>query len=259
MNQLFQAFSNAYRKFNADRCPLLASALVHSAIFSLFPLLLGVLSLSVYVLGSSQSFMDKVVPILKMIAPIGIEEIARSISVVKHTSIIFAIVGIVGFLWGSASIFGAIESSLNVVWEVKKDRSFLKKSLVVVVAAFIVWVILIGSVVITLWMNAIGLRGFSTFLPALNLIVSVMVFGLIYWFFPNCSVGFKSAFAGAVFTSVFWEIAKFLFSIYITRIVDYSKIFGSLSAIVLMLLWLYYSAYIFLFGAELSYVAGQRG
>jgi membrane protein len=203
--------------------------------------------------------MDKVVPILKMIAPIGIEEIARSISVVKHTSIIFAIVGIVGFLWGSASIFGAIESSLNVVWEVKKDRSFLKKSLVVVVAAFIVWVILIGSVVITLWMNAIGLRGFSTFLPALNLIVSVMVFGLIYWFFPNCSVGFKSAFAGAVFTSVFWEIAKFLFSIYITRIVDYSKIFGSLSAIVLMLLWLYYSAYIFLFGAELSYVAGQRG
>jgi membrane protein len=61
-----------------------------------------------------------------------------------------------------------------------------------------------------------------------------------------------------LFTGVFWELAKHLFSIYIVRVVDYSKIYGSLSAIIILFLWLYYSAYIFLFGAELSYVYARR-
>jgi membrane protein len=88
--------------------------------------------------------------------------------------------------------------------------------------------------------------------------LSSFIFGLIYWFFPNRKIKFKEIYIGAIFAGVFWEAAKFLFTIYVTRVVDYSKIFGSLSAMFLLLLWFYYSAFIFLFGAELSYVYSRR-
>jgi len=202
--------------------------------------------------------MQKIMPLLKQVFPVGIDEIIKNISAIKQTSIVIAIVGIIGFLWGAASIFRAVESTLNVIWKVKRDRPFFKKSLLTVGAAFLVFILLIVSVGLTIWANIIGLGDLAKFLPEISVIFSVFLFGLIYWFFPNRRVKFKEAFFGAVFTGIFWELAKHLFSIYIIKVVDYSKIFGSLSALILLFLWIYYSAYIFLFGAELSYVYARR-
>lgn len=258
MQKIFWLLKKAYNKFNADRCPLLASALVNAGIFSLFPLILGILSFSFYILGSSQGIIEKILPILKQIIPIGLDEIIKNIRAIKQTSIIVAIIGIFGFLWGSASIFGAIESSLNLIWKAKRDRPFFKKSLITMAWAFFAWILLIVSVGITFWASAIGLKGIVKFLPILNIIINIFIFGLVYWFFPNRKVKFKDAYVGALFTGIFWEIAKILYTFYVTRVVDYSKIFGSLSAIILLLLWLYYTAFIFLFGAELSYVYARR-
>lgn len=258
MKRIFWLFSKAYKKFDTDRCPLLASALVNAAIFSLFPLLLGLLSISLFILGSSEGLLERLLPVLKQILPIGLEEIIKNITVIRQTSILVGIIGILGFLWGTASIFGATESSLNLIWKAKKDRPFFKKSLIIIGSAFLSWLLLIGSVGLTIWANAIGVRGIAKFLPFISAILNILLFGLIYWFFPNRKVRFKAAYFGAIFTGVFWELSKYLFSLYITKIVDYSKIFGSLSAIILLLLWLYYSATIFLFGAELSYVYARR-
>ncbi|MEO0128933.1 MAG: YihY/virulence factor BrkB family protein [candidate division WOR-3 bacterium] len=258
MKNFFWVFKEAYNKFNIDRCPLLASALVNASIFSLFPLILGILSFSFFILGSSQGIIEKIIPILKQIIPIGLDEIIKNIKAVRQTSIIVAIIGMLGFLWGSASIFGAIESSLNLIWKAKKDRPFFKKSLITMAWAFIIWILLIATVGITFWASAIGLRGIIKLLPILNIIISTIIFGIIYWFFPNRKVKFKEAYIGAIFTGISWELAKFLFTLYVTRVVDYSKIFGSLSAIILLLLWLYYSAFIFLYGAEISYVYARR-
>ncbi|MGB9720812.1 MAG: YihY/virulence factor BrkB family protein [bacterium] len=258
MKKFLWIVGRAYNKFNSDRCPLLASALVNAAIFSLFPLILGVLSFSFFILGSSQGLIEKILPILKQIVPIGIEEIVRNIKAIKQTSIIIAIIGMLGFLWGSASIFGAIESSLNLIWKAKKDRPFLKKSLITMAWAFLVWILLIGSVGITFWASTIGLKGVVKYLPFLNILVSISIFGFIYWFFPNRKVKLRHAYLGALFTGLFWEMTKILFTLYVTKVVDYSKIFGPLSAMIILLLWLYYSAYIFLFGAELSYVFARH-
>ena len=258
MNTFLRIFSKAYKKFNADRCPLLAQALVHATIFSLFPLILGIISFSLFILGSSEGVIERIMPFVKQIFPVGIDEIVRNISTIKQTSIAIAIIGVIAFLWGSASIFRAVESTLNVIWKVKKDRPFFKKSLITIGAAFVVFILLIASVISTLLANAIGIGGVAKFLPEVSIFFSISLFGIIYWFFPNKKVKFKEAYFGALFTGLFWESAKILFSFYITQVVDYSKIFGSLSAIILLFLWIYYSAYIFLFGAELTYVYARR-
>ncbi|MGB3341479.1 MAG: YihY/virulence factor BrkB family protein [bacterium] len=251
-------FKKAYKKFNTDRCPLLASALVHATTFSLFPLLLGLISLSIFILGSSEGILDKVMPYLKQAFPVDINEIIGNISLIKQNSIVIAAAGLLGFLWGAASIFRALESTLNVIWKVKKDRPFFRKSLLTIGWAFIVIILLLGSVLATIAAKALGAEGLVNLPPQFSIILSVLLFGLIYWQFPNRKVVFRDALFGAVFTATAWEIAKFIFTFYITRMVDYSRVFGSLSTLVVIFLWIYYSAYIFLFGAELSYVYARR-
>lgn len=258
MKHLFWIFARAYKKFDSDRCSLLASALVHATTFSLFPLLLGLLSLSVFILGSSEGIIDKLMPILKQAFPVGIDEIIRNITALKQTSIMLAIIGFLGFTWASASIFRAIESTLNVIWKVKKDRPFLRKSLITIGSAYIVIVGLLLSFGLTIWGRAAGATGIARFLPEISFVGSILLFGLIFKFFPNRKVQWREAYFGAIFTGVLWELAKYLFSIYIIKVVDYSKIYGSLSTIIILFLWLYYTAYIFLFGAELSYVYARR-
>lgn len=258
MKTLLWIFSKAYKKFNTDRCPLLASALVHATTFSLFPLLLGLLSLSVFILGSSEGIIDKIMPVINQIFPAGIDEIIRNITAIRQTSIAIAAIGFIGFMWASASVFRAIESTLNVIWKVKKDRPFLRKSLITIGSAFLVFIGLFGSFGLTIWGSAAGATGIARFLPEMSFLASIVLFGLVFKIFPNRRVRWKEAYFGAVFTGVFWEIAKYLFSIYIVRVVDYSKLYGSLSTIIILFLWLYYSAYIFLFGAELSYVFARR-
>ena len=251
-------FKKAYKKFNSDRCPLLASALVHATTFSLFPLLLGLISLSIFILGSSEGVIDKIMPYLKQAFPVDINEIISNISLIKQNSIVIAVAGLIGFLWGAASIFRALESTLNVIWKVKKDRPFFRKSLLTIGSAFTVLILLLGSIFATILARALGAEGLATFPPQFSIILSIFLFGLIYWQFPNRKVFFKDALFGAVFTAVAWEIAKLIFTFYITKMVDYSRVFGSLSTLVVIFLWIYYSAYIFLFGAELSYVYARR-
>ena len=258
MKKLLWIFSRAYQKFNADRCPLLASALVHATTFSLFPLLLALISLSVFILGSSEAVIDKLMPIFQQVFPVGIDSLLRNIVAIRQTSIVLVIIGFIGFTWATASVFRAIESSLNVIWKVKRDRPFFRKSLITIGSAYVVFIGLLATLGLTVWGSTVGATGVGRFLPEISFVASTALFGLIYRFFPNRTVRWREAFFGALFTGVFWELAKFLFSFYMFRVVDYSKIYGSLSTIIILFLWVYYSAYIFLFGAELSYVYARR-
>lgn len=258
LTRLLWIFRKAYAKFNTDRCPLLASALVHATTFSLFPLFLMLLSASLFILGSSEAVIDRIMPIINQVFPVGLDEIIRNITAIRHTSITVAVIGLVGFLWAAASMFRAIESTMNVIWKVKKDRPFFRKSLITMGSVVLVFTGLLSSFGMTIWARAAGASGVTRFLPAMTFLGSIVLFGFIYKIFPNRPVRWRDAFFGALFTGVFWEIAKHLFSLYIVRIVDYSQLYGSLSAIIILFLWLYYSAYIFLYGAELSYVRARR-
>jgi len=258
MIKYLKLFAVALKKFNDDRGTLLASALVHATVFSLFPLILGLISFSLYILGSSNAILDQVLPILRQAFPVGIDEIAKSISTIKQTSIVLAIGGILGFFWGAASIFRALESTLNVIWKIKRDRPFIRRSLLTIGSALIVFLILIFSFGITVWTEALGKNTLGNLLPFVIAMATILLVGLIYYRFPNRPITFSAAFYGAFFAGILLEIAKHLFSYYISHVVDFSKIFGPISVFFLLFLWIYYAAFIFLYGAELSYVFANR-
>lgn len=258
MKKYLRLFALALNKFNDDRGTLLASALVHATVFSLFPLILGLISFSLYILGSSEAILDQVLPLLREAFPVGIDEIAKSISAIKQTSIVLAIGGILGFFWGTASIFRALESTLNVVWKIKRDRPFLRRSLLTIGSALIVFLILVFSFGINLLTQTLSRNLFGDFLPVIIATVTIFLVGLIYYRFPNRPITFSAAFYGAFFAGILLEAAKHLFSYYISHVVNYTKIFGPISVFFLLFLWIYYAAFIFLYGAELSYVFAHR-
>ncbi len=260
LSNLGRIIAKTYMKFLKDRCPLLAQALTHSAMFSLFPLLFGVLSISVYILGSSESIVDKLLPMLEQIFPKGVDTIIRSVTAVKQTSVVLALLGFIFFLWGVGGIFRTIETSLNVVWGDKDDRPFIKKSLLTMLVALVMFILFTASIAATFYASASGIKLFrlvSFRSPFITFIISINVFAFIYKFAPNHKVGFREAYIGGLFTGFFWELAKLLFTLYITKVVNYQQIYGSLAAIIILYLWVFYSAYIFLFGAELSFVVAQ--
>ena len=262
MKTIIRVFRHALKKFNADRSPLLASALIQAVVFSMFPLILGLISFSLFILGSSESFMDALMPFLKQVFPVGIEDIIASISAIKQTSIVIAIIGVLAFLWGTAGIFRNLESTLNIIWKVKKDRPFFRRSLLTIGSAFIVFVALLASFGLTIVINALGGSHILLFMRSYNIVfsivLSIVLFSFIYWRFPNRNVEFMAAAFGALFTALAWEVAKHFFSFYVTQLVDFTKIYGPLSVFFLLFLWLFYAAYIFIFGAELTYVYAHR-
>jgi len=168
MKKFLKLYSLALKKFNGDRCTLLASALVHATVFSLFPLILGTISFSLYIMGSSETLLEKVIPLLRQAFPVGIDEIAQSIPAIKQTSIVLAAGGILAFFWGSASIFRALESTLNVIWKIKRDRPFFRRSLLTIGSALLIFILLILSVGITFWTETLGAGALSRFMPVVT-------------------------------------------------------------------------------------------
>jgi membrane protein len=81
---------------------------------------------------------------------------------------------------------------------------------------------------------------------------------LIYKIVPNKKIYFKNAFQAALFTSIFWEVAKQLFGWYILHLGKFSMIYGSLSAVAIFFLWIYYSSGILLLGGEVAYLLEEK-
>lgn len=261
LSNLGRIFGRSYKKFNKDRCPLLAQALTHSAVFSLFPFLFGVISISLYVLGTSESINDKLIPILQQVFPHNIDSIIASIKAVKQTSVVVAVLSVLFFIWSVAGILRSIETSLNVIWHGKEDRPFFRKVFATSLLALAITILFSASLAVTFMSRTAGTRIFAFLMhysTPITLLVSINTFAFIYRYFPNHKVGFKEAYFGAAFTGIAWEIAKHLFALYVTKVVNYTHVYGSLSTIILIYMWVYYSAYIFLYGAELSYLFANR-
>jgi membrane protein len=91
---------------------------------------------------------------------------------------------------------------------------------------------------------AILLRYFAPF------ILVLMTFTAIYVIIPRVKISWRNAFAGAVFVTIMWELAKYFFAYYVKNVIHLGTIYGSLTTFILFLLWIFYSSSIFLLGAE---------
>ena len=252
------------QEMGADDATHLAAGVAYYAIFSLFPLLLGllfILGLVVTSEGVQQDFVGFVTDNLP-----GSEQFVEETldGVIRYRGVL-AVGALIGLLWSASAVFGAISRAVNRAWDVHQDRPFYIAKPRQIGMALVVGVLFFISTSATSAINLLaglnlGIPGQQMFLElafrAFSWLTILSIFLLIYRFIPNCKTYWRYIWPGALAASVLLEISKLLFLWYLNNFASYSQ-FGTMASVMILLLWIYVSSLIVILGAEISSEYGR--
>ncbi len=242
-----------------------ASSIAYYALLSLFPFFLVAFS----VLGSVSAGAGERTAILDFVFryfPRQLEFVAAQLDALAQSRVQLGVVGSVLIVWAAMGVFGAVTSGVNYAWGVPQSHGFFKHkavSFLMLVAAGILLMIALLLVSAVQVARASWFAAVPASVPGLkvlqglvfryaSLVLFVVVVGLIFYFVTNTKVRFRDVWVGAVVTGLLWHGALAGFSWYVRDLSHYRVIHGSIAAVVVFLIWVYFSSAILLLGAEIS-------
>ena len=284
MKRFFSALPNliklTYQGWKEDKASRLAAALAYYTIFSLAPMLVIAIAVAGLIWQRDvvqTALMNQIGGLVGGEGAIFVGSLLEGASNPRE-GILATIIGVITLLFGALGVFNALHDALNTIWEVKEEEvkgvwNSIKK---VIMNRFLSFTMILGigfmllvSLVISAAISAFGtwiggLLPFQEFiLQIINLIISIGVitvfFALIFKILPDANVAWRDVWIGAFVTAVLFSIGKTLIGLYLGSSAVTSS-FGAAGSLVLLLLWIYYSAQILFFGAEFTQVyANQLG
>ncbi len=267
---LFRLFKTAAANWQADHAPSMGAALSYYTVFSIAPLLIIVIAVAALIYGQDiahAAIMDEARGLIGENGARAIEGMLASAQEPKQ-GLVASALGVVALIVGATTVFSEIESDLNRIWKAEPDpRSgwwhFIRTRLLsfglILAIGFLLMVSLVVSAAISLWGKywSSWFGGMEAVLHAANFLVSVAIitvlFAMIYKLMPRVDIRWRDVWIGAFVTSVLFSFGKFLIGLYIGKSGVESS-YGAAGALVVLLLWVYYSAQIFFFGAEFTKV-----
>jgi membrane protein len=251
-----------------DHAKDLAAAIAFWAFFSIFPLLIGILSLAGYLLQSAE-LQARIYEVVTDMFPGSASLVRDNLDAVVQYRGTMSWVGIGGLLWTASKGFGAITRAVNRALGAERTDNFLLSKIRNFFMVVAVSVLMIASIAITValeialdpsFLSRLGLDAVN--LPRLqgwtaNFVLVFLIFALIYKLAPYVEVRWRQVLPGALLAAALFELVKTAFVVYLDRIADFEAVYGSLSSIIVLLLWLYLSAVILIYGAEYSIVRSQ--
>lgn len=260
----FGLLLDTWEAYNRDQMGMLAAALAYYLLLALFPLLLLLIAIATPFLASDQ-VVRETVRFATNYFP-GAERELRTVleQVVAARGPVTAIAAL-GLLWSASGVFDLVQRGLNLAWRVAQPRPLWRQRLVSLVTVLGMG-ILFGMSFATSALVHSGIRfrfqiaGVSIEVVGLVLTIflNFVLFAIIYKAFPFARVTYRQVWAGALLASILWEVAKVLFVYYLLNFARLSLIYGSVGAVIVLLLWGFITATILLFGAEMSAVSARR-
>ncbi|HLR18702.1 MAG TPA: YihY/virulence factor BrkB family protein [Staphylococcus sp.] len=262
-------FSYLIYRIGKDDASGLSAQLSYYFMLSLFPMLLFLLSI-VPVAGVKQSTIRNMI---KENVPPEYAGQASSIigDIMGNASSSILSVGLILALWSASNGMTAIMNSFNVAYDVEDSRNFIVSKLLSVLFTLALIIILpialilptFGQQIGALLFGPLGLGEqikwvFSLVRVVLPLIIIFVAFTVLYTLAPNVKIKMKSVIPGAIFATIIFLSGSFLFSIYISNFANYSKTYGSIAGIIILMLWLYITGFIIIIGAEINAIIHQR-
>ena len=250
--------------YNSDDLTFAASIAYYS-LLSLFPFFLLVLSIIAGV-TSDENERAAVIGFVLRYFPRQFEFVTSQLAALQQARLELGIAGSFLLIWAAMGVFGAITSAINHAWGVEKQPSYIKHKLISFVMLVMAGVLLLAglflvsatNIVQARWFSVVvarapGLLVFQAFaLRSATTLTFIFVVGLVFYFVPNAKVRFKDVWVGAVLTGLLWRGALEGFSWYVKDLNRFADIHGSIAAVVVFLLWIYVSAVILLYGAEMT-------
>jgi membrane protein len=257
-----------------DEVPSMGAALAYYTIFSLAPLLIIFIAIIGLIFGKDAAQGHLLTQLHELTGDTGVL-IARGL--LKATSnhsknIIAVVVGVITLLIGATTVFVELQTALNRIWHVKPPKAgairrlilsrILSFGMVLGMGFLLLLSLLISmalSAIVAWWGTIIGGKGhlyqFINFVG--SYVVITVVFAMIYKFLPHVKIGWRDVWTGAMVTSLLFTIGKSFLTVYLGKFGTASA-FGAAGSLVVLLVWVYYSAQIFLMGAEFTWVYAHR-
>jgi membrane protein len=272
----FTLLKQTFNEWLQDKAPQLGAALAYYTVFSLAPLILVLLSIVGVVFrkdpaGAWNKITEQMSYFLDASAVQVVQNIAEKASE-PGRSTIATIIGVGLALFGASGVFGQLQDALNTIWGVKAKPSqgiwgFLR-------ARFLSFAMVGGICFLLLVSLAIEalLKGFSHYVQSVlpgGIVVAVgvylifdfaavvLLFAMIFKFLPDVHIQWRDVWIGAVITAILFGIGKWLLGFYLGSGAAGSA-YGAASSLITLLLWIYYSSQILLFGAEFTQVYAQQ-
>jgi len=270
---LVDFFKLTYKEMDEDHVMAFAGNLTYKALFAVFPFFTFLLSL--LGLFNATDLVNTMVDKLSGVAP---ESATRFIegqllsiteSQAESAFTFGAIISILLALWGISGAFRSVMEAMNVMYEVEEDRPFWMVYGLSVFMSLAVVVLLLGALVLVVFGESIGVAVadlvglgsvFATVWSVLQwpvvACVVLLAFALIYYFAPAAKQRFRWISPGSLLAFVFWLAFSLLFSLYVGTFggSSYNETYGSLAGVIVLMLYVYYSALIMLVGAEMNQV-----
>jgi membrane protein len=253
-----------------DKVPRLAASLAFYTLLSLSPLVIVAIAVAGLVFGQEAArgqIAGELQSVFGAEASDGIQTIMAHANK-PSTGIISAVIGAVVLLFGASGVFGELQDSLNTLWEVAprpnrgvwgiiRDR-FMSFSMVLGVAF-----LLLVSLIVSAGLHALGAWLSSSFSgiewigEAINFVVSLgitsLLFGLLFKVVPDVKIAWRDVWVGGLVTAVLFALGKFAIGLYMGK-AGIASPFGAAGSLVVIVVWVYYSAHILFFGAEFTQV-----
>lgn len=266
------------KDFLKDNSVQMAAAIAYYVLFSIFPLLIFLISVLGIFLKNSDLQNKIVDTIIDFIPVAGLKEESLIIGAIREISSsstgTISILGLLGMAWAASGMFGVIRNSINIAYNLEKRRPFVRQkmvdlTMVLVVGIFFLlsiaatalieilrglsneWAVVLSIPYLDIFIGKTGIAWqiFSYFIPFL---LSFVAFYIIYWIIPAVRFPFRFLWPAALAASILFELGKVGFVFYVQRFARYDVVFGSLGTVFAFLFWLYISAMILLFGAQIG-------
>ena len=260
---------DSFSGFGQDNVTKLSGSLAYYTVFSLGPLLVVIISLCGIFLGR-EAVEGKIFSTLDQF--VGHDTALQLQQIIKNAFVggkgtLAAIIGIITLLIGATTVFGDIQDSINRIWGLKPKpkKSWLKmlqnrfmSFSIIVSLGFLLLVSLGVSAIIEALSNRlkaaypdVTVVVFYVVDLVLTLIVTTLIFAVIFKVLPDAKIKWKDVMAGAIATALLFMLGKFGISFYISKS-NVGTTYGAAGSLVILLLWVYYSAIILYFGAEFT-------
>ncbi|SFN69277.1 membrane protein [Chitinophaga sp. YR627] len=271
----WQILKQTVNDFMDDKVLKLSAALSYYTIFSIAPMLIVIITLCDVFLGKEAiegSVYGQINDMVGNEAALQIQQMIKN-AALSGDSTVATVIGIVTLIIGATSVFGEIQDSINFIWQLKaKPKNGLLKMLLNRLLSFSMVVSLGFILMVSLAMNGIielFSQQLATLFPqvtmvlvyiinlALTFVIISTLFAIIFKVLPDAKIRWKHVIVGAVTTAILFMIGKFAIGMYLGS----SKVgtaYGAAGSIVIILLWVYYSAIILYFGAEFTQVYVQH-
>lgn len=254
---------NIVKRIIDDEVPALASELSYSLILSFFPFLIFLMTLIGYLSLDTELVLWE----LSKVLPDGAYKLVHDtvLEVLQGRNVKLLSLGFILSIWTSSTGFRSVIKGLNKAYDEKEKRSLIKVIIISILCTIGLTFIIVATLFLLVFGEALGrflmwkffisgsfMSLWNIVRYAIILTSMILVFALLYRYTPSKRLRWREVIPGAIFATIGWIVVSIGFSFYVNNFGNYSRLYGSIGAVIVLLTWLYLTSIIIMVGGELN-------